>query len=484
MTKICKKGILLFVFVIGIVFSTSSVYPVEDQIINILERYARLIGEEFDKENVSSENISSINPFLEIRRKAREGGLFVDVYKLSEEEFLKLWEINLPFMVFLNKGEELCLVEGKLQSEESRKIYLDGKKEEISADELFKRSRGMVLMMPLGGIELQKIYFEKDENNSSKEVFIIYVFHDSANFKDIKKMLDKIYQGTAESGGLIYIDELGLIPEKTIEWRKSSSGLEEEEVFNKVKEELANEVRRIKDGIPVPESSPLYGALYRYLAERKIESVMEDLKYDNWKIIVSFDSYKLIDKAITQFLMGAINHAIKNMNLYIDGFMLNNHLIRDKNFVSQINDLLGENPDKLIFTIRGLAHYGFEEKLVSEGIKVRIFITTAQEIVSKLIPSQHYIMLLRQNNVHIKPERFKELTGKSILDYILIDYYMRTLGYKDYPTAVIEVNELLKDITWEDIILLCRTLFVKFFKKEIDKNNFREFIYNWIKKQK
>ncbi|MCM8784597.1 MAG: hypothetical protein NC818_07560, partial [Candidatus Omnitrophica bacterium] len=478
--KLFKIHLITFLFLFILInHLLSQINP----LFEILQEYATLMGEHLYIEKLSLKEFSSNVTFINLRDEIRKSGLFVDIYKLDKPWFVKLCELNIPFIAFL-KNNTYFLVKRVQQKNNSNllQIMIEGEQKELTPLELFEKIKG-VMLFPCGNVMFNKsfLYGDSKENLGKGKIFIIYIFHEGTDFKEIEPILNNILEETHKEGRkLIYLEELGLIPFESVEAQRNSLNLSDQTAFDKVKETLRQETAAIEEGIPVYDESIFYSALYKYLAKNKIKSILEDLKYDNWKSIVTFDSYGLVNEALSKFLMGGIDNAIVTMKSYLKGFMLNNHKIRDINFSNQIKELLQKNPNSVILTIRGLAHYGFEDNLASTGVDVNIYIV-GEGPINKLIPAQHYTMVLKQNDVYLPEDKYNELTAKSLVEFVLLDYYMIDLGYTNYPTAVRMVNTLLEKISFEDIKLLCDELFMRLFRREIDSTTYKKFVFDWLR---
>jgi len=207
-----------------------------------------------------------------------------------------------------------------------------------------------------------------DDNRPQTDDLDIYIFYAATSdeaelaeqqlFPELQALLDQARQAGRE---VIFLDAVGLIPEETVK----SYGMDEQAAFQRALEAVRQETEGITRGIPIHDpSSPLWSALYRFLAERRVRCVLEELDYALWKQIVEFDNQQLPQRAITQFLTGFPEEAAKTMLAYMRGFHDLNCFQRDINFARQIEGLMGDPIRPLILIVREIGHYGVLESLL------------------------------------------------------------------------------------------------------------------------
>lgn len=202
---------------------------------------------------------------------------------------------------------------------------------------------------------------------SDVEIFVFYAAtSDTAELAEEQLLADLealFNQARQEGKQLIFIDAVGLIPEETVK----RYGEDEEAAFQKAFDSILRETEGIKEGIPpCDEASPLWAAVWKFLAERRVHSVLEELTHSLWKEIVEFDRQQLADKAFSRFIMGQLDGAARTMVQQMRGFHDLNCWRRNLNLARQIEELVENANGPLSILIgREIGHYGVLEQLLS-----------------------------------------------------------------------------------------------------------------------
>jgi hypothetical protein len=412
---------------------------------------------------------------INIVNAIRNQGVLVSAYRVDKGDFLKLNSVDEPIILFLeNKGLFL------IRSISSNLItYIDsqGKTTKQDLAKFFNSWEGCFISQPLVDFEME-LYPSKGKN----DFYIIYSYH-KEKFEEAKPILDRLIKlSKKENKKLIYIDELGLIPKQTIENRMKWAKISEREAFEKVRKEILKEDDSIEKGIPVYEPNyPFYNELYKYLAKYKIKSIMENLQYENWKQIVQFDDLKLDQEAIKYFSLGKVSQAVDTMYKYLTGFWLHNVNNREKNFSNQILKLKETYPDSIIFTIRGIGHYGIGEKLHLLGMGVREVILGKGNFCDNFVSGQ-YLEVLKTNNVKLQESEEKNLILKNFTQEYLRIYFNKK--FNDLTKATIVSKKIVDKIKMQDLILISFLIKRGFIKGKLKTaDDVYNFVYNWVKKK-
>ncbi|MCM8784596.1 MAG: hypothetical protein NC818_07555 [Candidatus Omnitrophica bacterium] len=280
---------------------------------------------------------------------------------------------------------------------------------------------------------------------------------------------------------VIYLDELGLIPYETVRNIMEVEKISEEEAFLKAKRMLAEELEGIEKGIPIYDSLDTYTKIYNFLAQNKIKSVMEDLGYQNWKNIISFDEQKFFDISFAHFVLNDISNYLRTIKIYRDNYGRYNIKDRDTNFTNQILRLKNDFPDAILFTIRGLSHIGLSEELTKQGINVEMVII-GEGILENNIIYQSMLHIYEDLNVKLPDE--EEIYLK-IIPQEYLRLYFTEVQHNSTAQATREANRLIYKLSKDDCFTLSRelkdVLYTGRFKNDLE--GLYRFFYEWIQKR-
>lgn len=310
---------------------------------------------------------------IDLAQLLRGAGIPAQAYRLIEPS-----KLQFPCITFHKGSWKLCLPLGA-------DAY--GLPEELILWEpLFERGTVIVGEPPVGCRFQLLVADEKSVQSDDPDIYIFYAatgdeaeLAEQQLFTELQVMLEQAHQASRE---VIFLDAVGLIPEETVK----CYGTDEQVAFQKALDAVRQETEGVTRGIPIYDpNSPLWSALYRFLAERRVRCVLEELTYDLWKRIVEFDQRKLPEKAIVEFLTGFPDHAAKTMLEHMRGFHDLNCLQRDINFARQIEELMAEANRPLILIAREIGHYGILEGLLGSKHVVH----------SKILGQEHFTTLLK-----------------------------------------------------------------------------------------
>ncbi|MDP8234277.1 MAG: hypothetical protein P9M06_05700 [Candidatus Saelkia tenebricola] len=307
----------------------------------------------------------------------RENGVFLESYKLKGETCLS--KINSQF-IFYHEEYGYCLAL-KNNTEQKTLNYLNMKDEvkDIKWERFLKESEEIIFSLPIENVLFERV---KEMSDPLLGKFVaIYTHHKYSNMELVKDTIVRLKEEAKnKEWRTLYIDELGLILPKTIENYMSVYKLSEKDAFERVKKIIKSEVNNLAQGHSIYDSLPFYGQLYSYLAKIKMDSTIEDLDYELWREIVAYDREKDYQQAIREFALTNFENYIRKTKESIAFFYVYNMKERDELFIKQIGTLMAENPNTLIFTIRGLAHYGVEEKIKNPNWRVESIIVSDGKI--------------------------------------------------------------------------------------------------------
>jgi hypothetical protein len=308
----------------------------------------------------------------------------------------------------------------------------------------------------------------------------LYSYHND-EFYLFKQIFDRLYKEAEQDGyKLIYVDELGLIPEKSVHQIGSSS---ERIAFQSAKRSLLQELKLIEKGIGIPDPTKFYDKIYDYLAKFRINVEMEDLKYENWKAITAFDELELNQLAVKLFCHGNIEDYINKIKEYNQGFWEYNVLIRDRYFRSQMEKLARAYPRTLIFTLRGLGHYGMEENVKVEGFTTETMILANGGFEQLLVPDQ-YIQILKRNQVYVDPHEERMYYLRAFPVECLRNYLHKKLNFS-ISEATVKANQVIKEMDEKDIERLALDISHGIAEGRLRNSDaVYEFVYWWLKKKK
>ena len=401
----------------------------------------------------------------------REWGLYLNRFSLAcREEINKLQG---PVIIRYKGNFYLLILKPK-------GLYLISNKGEFVIDqkEFLKYWSGDFISLPLANVLLIRY---KPQKEIGRIVFL-YSYHNE-EFYLFKQAFDRLYREAKKCNyRLIYMDELGLIPEKSVHELDSFSD-SERDAFESAKHSLLQELKLIERGVGISDPTEFYDKIYKYLAKFKIRVDMEDLKYENWKAITAFDKLELNQLAVKLFCHGNIEGYVDKIREYNQGFWEYNVLLRDRYFQDQMEKLAERNPHTLIFTLRGLGHYGMEENIMVSGFTTETMILGEGEFKDLLVPDQ-YIQILNRNGVYVDPgeERISYLRAFPV--ECLRNYLQKRLNFS-ISEATIKANQVIKNLKEEEIERLALDISHGIAEGRLRNSDaVYEFVYWWLKKKK
>lgn len=428
----------------------------------------------FDKDGTLILNNKNLQLVVE---KLRSLGLPLGCYFLNEVNDLK--KITSSFIVISTEG--LFVVYNREKKyyilDFSQGVYSE---RELSFDELSKlANNNPIITFPYSDIRF-KI---KNISNyiSNRKFFIIYSYHDEENFQKLKNILNDLRnRAIREDKKLVYIDELGLIPKDSVENRMRRQNVTQEEAFNQIKQSIFREDEMLEEGIPLNIGSNFYRQLYKWLAKYRIKSLVENLRYSNWKDIVKFDDLKLNLLAKLNFYNYNLKKYIRYKRTYCEKFWLYNVKKRDKNFVAQVQKLVLNNPDNIYFTLRGIGHYGLEESFIREGIDVEFIVIGKGRLENNLINQQVYQIYSTFGVAMSSDEKVELFLPAQVQECIRGYFYdvkkMSTLE------STLKTNDIMEKLDYEDIFKISKAIEENFKNGNLKEfEDVYEFVYDWCK---
>ncbi|MCM8779336.1 MAG: hypothetical protein NC898_03005 [Candidatus Omnitrophica bacterium] len=468
--------------------SLSEANSIEKEIASLVSYLANLQGKRIalDKFIQKTGNIPPgiiYEPYLSrILSAARDQGLFLLGFKLNPElKSLSLLQTQKKPFIAYSKNEGYLLIEEIASQPEGLILHSrkhSGEKFSLKGEDFIKSWNGHIFSFPLVNILAERINYP----HAPQGRFIsIYSYH-REDFEKLKKILDVLREeATRLQKKLIYIDELGLIPKETVKNLQEGSKLSEKEAFENAKHSLRVETEGFEKGISTYDENPFYQAQYSYLANYRIKSYMEDLDYENWKRIVAFDDLNLHNEAIRAFCMGDVKTYLDKLREYVQGFWFYNVKERDENFRRQIKKIAEENPGSIIFTLRGIGHYGTEEPLDIEGFTIETMAIAEGDFQENLISDQMTQVML-SNGVYIPPEERNLLYLRSFPEECLRTYLQKRIESLALATRL--AKRIVDRVTAEEIKGLSRDISYAFAKGKInDAEAVWEYVFNWAKER-
>lgn len=465
----------------------SNIPSTQGQITNLIYELGRISGKNPDKE-LLSQRVGLIpqeiiyEPYIsKILSAAREQGIFLIAFKLNPDlnSLSSLKNHAKPFIAYLNT-ERYCLVNEILDKPPQgyfiRYTNAANKSQLIDEEIFLKQWNGHIFSMPLVNVLAQRI---RSSDHPQGRFIAIYSYH-KENFDKLRKVLDDLHEQATRSGKkLVYIDELGLIPEESVKRTQESSQLGEKEAFESAKKSLGDEITGFEDGISTYDENPFYQAQYSYLANHKIKSYMENLDYENWKRILAFDDLNIHNEATKAFCLGDTETYLKKLKKYTKGFWLYNVKERDEIFRRQIKEIAEGNPQSIIVTLRGIGHYGTEEKLDLRDFTVETFVIADGDFNENLVSDQMSQVML-SNGVNVEPKEERLLHLRSFPEECLRAYLERTIDDLAYATRL--AKKIVDRMNEKEIKRLSRDISYAFAKGKLtDSNQLWDYVYNWAK---
>ncbi|MCM8793545.1 MAG: hypothetical protein NC898_03650 [Candidatus Omnitrophica bacterium] len=407
----------------------------------------------FDKENkisLTSENL------LKVVEATKRAGLLIGLFEVKSGDVLF---DDFPSFLFTKKDDNFVRIK------------------EIPA---YEPGQGYFFLSPYL-CNLWISLYRKDNLKDASPIYLIFSYHDE-DFSKLEKAMERVLNlARSRNRKVIYLDELGLIPYETVRNIMEVEKIPEEEAFLKAKRMLAEELEGIEKGIPIYDSLDTYTKIYNFLAQNKIKSVMEDLGYQNWKNIISFDEQKFFDISFAHFVLNDISNYLRTIKIYRDNYGRYNIKDRDTNFTNQILRLKNDFPDAILFTIRGLSHIGLSEELTKQGINVEMVII-GEGILENNIIYQSMLHIYEDLNVKLPDE--EEIYLK-IIPQEYLRLYFTEVQHNSTAQATREANRLIYKLSKDDCFTLSRelkdVLYTGRFKNDLE--GLYRFFYEWIQKR-
>jgi hypothetical protein len=407
-----------------------------------------------------------------IIKAARRQGLYLNGFRLREKGDILLFSQNDYFIAKYKGVFSLCrMLNDKVEMiENNKKLF-------ISEKEFLKNFSDPILSLPIMNVLLERL----DSQPEIKGRFIVAYSYHKEKFEKFREFFDKLYQQAKEKNyKIIYVDELGLIPENSIEKVVKREGISEKKAFQDAKKRLLQDLKLIEKGIPTYDKNKYYYKIYSYLAKYKINVDMENLNYEDWRAIVAFDDLNLNQLAISLFSRSYLDRYLNVAKQYSDGFWQYNVHLRDRIFTKQIGDILDRNSNCIIFTLRGLGHYGMEENFKHDGYTTEVIIFGEGKF-SKILVSDQLIQIYKRNGVFVSKGKEKLSYLKAFPQECVRSYLQKELG-ENLSLATYEAVELTKDLKEEEIKRLSLDLSHALYQGRLrSADKIYEFVYNWVK---
>ncbi|MDP8216685.1 MAG: hypothetical protein P9L98_05150 [Candidatus Kaelpia imicola] len=462
----------------------------QDKLISAVLILTEQWGSLLDKEQLI-EDIEKLTPLkakaskesfiVNIVRAVRKQGVFLEAFALESKDITKLKENKTAFISLLKNGD-LCYVVKNIEIKNNKAVFScilpDRKEIFIDERDFFSCWEGMVISKPLVNIKAKRLLNKEGDN----KFVALYFYHSGEDFNLLRKVLEKLKEEAERTNKkLIYIDELGLIPERSIESYMKVNQIGEKEAFELIKKMLNEDISNVGKGVAIlGETNPFYRQLYQYLAKNKIESYMEDLRYDAWKKIVVFDSMEYYSKAINYFFFNNIDKYIKSIERFIEGYWEYNIKRRDDDFRSQIKKIVAKHPNSLIFTIRGIGHYGMDNDINLDNLAVETLVFGRGIFEDNLLHSQMYYILL-SNDIVMKENDKKLAILKTYFEDTLRAYFVKKgLNIPEATQLVCKISKRLKE---KNVLKFSQAIYYAVIKQPEQLQEMWGFTYNWFKNQ-
>ncbi len=385
----------------------------------------------YDIETALKEHAAELSPEDRIVAAGREFGVYLNRFTLAYKA-KDITALNEPFIVRFNNSYCVIKVE-KNKVEISSNKYSDN----ISKEEFLSLWKGGLISVPIVNVLLKRY----TPLNSKGRIVCVYSYHNE-EFYLFRKIFDKIYQEAKdEQNNFIYVDELGLIPEESVDKLIQQDKLTEKEAFLNAKSSLLTELKFIEKGIGISDPTEFYDKIYSYLAKFKLDVEMENLQYENWKAIVAFDELNLNQLAVTLFCRGNVDRYLETIEQYNQGFWRYNVTIRDRFFKNQIEEITRQNPRACIFILRGLGHFGMEEDLKIPGFTTETMIIGKGEFRDLLVPDQ-FVQILKRNGVALDKDTERILYLRAFVAECLRSYFQKRLNF-EISSATVKANRTI-----------------------------------------
>lgn len=495
-----RRYLIISILVVGIFLNLSAIngtiyapkeFSTRSNIISSIYYLGKELGISIDKnEFLSDLHYYGASPYVSeklppkaIIKAARNQGMFLNGFKIKNKKLSTLSNINHPFVIYVKHRGYIVIEKVNLNYGNFifKCILPNGKRVNINEDEFWNNWNGEIYSFPLVGITAKRL--NAGEIGADSKFVAVYSYHTGENFKKLKKFLDRLrVQTKEENKKLIYMDELGLIPSESVEKKMEEKHISRKKAFLKIKDAIEQEDKMIEEGVPIHLPNPFYNNLFSYLARHKVKSIIEDLDYNLWKKIIAFDNLKLHDKATSFFFTADIQEYIDTMREYTKGFWEYNVLKRDKKYRKQIKQIMNKYPKALIFTLRGIGHYGMEENIETDDFSVETYIFAKGKFRENLVSSQ-YLHVLWTNGVMVEEDKENKMFLKSFPQEAL-RIYLKNRGIKISKATRIAVN-LTESLSMKEILKLSSAIRKRaIWRKFENANDIWKFVYKWMKERR
>lgn len=447
--------------------------PVREMFTQALCALAEALGRKADEGEVfrslselDKETIFSAKAAWAGAKALRSQGLLIGAYRL--EEPVETVTLRTPFLT--GWQGELCLVRRFSQDTVEIQTFEENTtKTSLSKEAWLNRwTHPIFLSPPQPNVLVESLRGEVVPETAP--VFCsIYRFceENERAARHLSELVQKILaRAVAEQRVIVYVDELGLIPEETV--KTMGFGKSEEEAYKWVRETLDGELRGLERGIASYDKSPLYQELYKVLAFQakqgvKIRAISEDLTYALWKKIVDCDHetdpkrHELI-KLFLGLKLDLL--AATSLDIIRRRWMVNDWE-RDEAFLKQISSIIQENgANTLVLTLRTGAHLGIETRLPLSG--TQLFSYALSEVPEpEYLLTENHLGLLWNNGVVLPSSEVALLAARDVLSVPLVTHKVKS-GLSPYR-AQWETQKALAKIDYQDLLRIAIAVVADFF---------------------
>lgn len=394
----------------------------------------------------------------------RSQGALVGAYKLEESP--EKVALRTPFLTWWQG--DFCLVRGFSQEAvEITPIDGDASPTLLSKKDWVSRWPHPILISPPQPNVLVESLRGEVVSRTAPTFCCIYRFceEEETMTRHLAHLVQElIAQAWAEHRTIVYVDELGLVPEETV--KAMGIGLSEQEAYKRVRELLDREVKDLEKGYASYDKSLLYRELYEVLASQarqgvKLKAVSEDLTYELWKKIVERDheTDPKRDELLKLFLLCQLERlAVMAVEIIRLRWEVNDWE-RDEAFLNQIASLIQEHgKNVLILTLRTGAHMGIETRLPLSGVRLLSY-ALSEVPEPEYLMAESYLGLLWNNKVILPSQEVALIAARDVLSGPLVAYKAKS-GVPLYR-AQWEVHKALLNVDYQD---LQRIAFITAFK--------------------
>jgi len=470
--KVLTLGLIILAVFVSTALAEDDIYSAAWALQCLLKNYQKDVAI-YDIETALKERAADLGLKDRIVDAGRGFGIYLNrfmlVYKAQD-----IAGLNEPFIARFKNSYSVIRIE-KDRVEISSNKYSDN----ISREKFLSLWGGELISVPVINVLLQRYA----PLNDGGRIVCIYSYHNE-EFYLFRKIFDKVYQESKNrQNKFIYVDELGLIPVKSVDKLIQQDKLTEKEAFSNAKKSLLAELQLIKKGIGIYDPTEFYNKVYSYLAKFKVNVKMEDLPYEDWKAIIAFDELNLNQLAVTLFCRGNVDRYLEAIEQYNQGFWRYNVVIRDRFFKSQIEEIARQNPHACIFILRGLGHFGMEEDLKIPGFTTETMIIGRGKFRDLLVPDQ-FAQVLKRNRVTLDHDTERMLYLKAFVAECLRSYFQKRLNF-EISSATVKANRIIRMLREDEIYRLSLDI-----KHGIAEGRLRstdsiyDYVFYWLRKRK